>query len=93
MLDDLGKPSMTDYGVRSPGHEGAGTVVKLGRDVVGWKVGDRAGVKPTWNVCRNCELCWDRFETHCPESVLTGKMVPGVFTPGGRMGAILTDGI
>lgn len=27
------------------GHEGAGTVVKIGSHVKGWKIGDRAGVK------------------------------------------------
>ena len=52
MLNDLPIPKqMQDYGVYSPGHEGAGVVVKLGQGVRGWSVGDRAGVKPMWSVC------------------------------------------
>jgi threonine dehydrogenase-like Zn-dependent dehydrogenase len=39
-------PRMTDFGIRSPGHEGAGVVVKIGSNVKNWKVGDRGGVKP-----------------------------------------------
>jgi alcohol dehydrogenase, propanol-preferring len=47
MLNDLPLPKqMQDYGVYSPGHEGAGVVVKVGSNVTGWKVGDRGGVKP-----------------------------------------------
>ena len=33
MLEDLPMPTMRDYGVRSPGHEGAGVVVALGSNV------------------------------------------------------------
>lgn len=48
MLHDLGMglPSMADFGVRSPGHEGAGYVVQVGANVKNFKVGDRAGMKP-----------------------------------------------
>lgn len=47
MLNDLPlAKQMQDHGVYSPGHEGAGVVVKLGPGVKGWKVGDRGGVKP-----------------------------------------------
>lgn len=47
MLNDLPLPKqMQEFGVFSPGHEGAGVVVKVGEQVKGWKVGDRAGVKP-----------------------------------------------
>lgn len=45
-LEDLPMPRMTDFGIRSPGHEGAGVVVKIGSNVKNWKVGDRGGVKP-----------------------------------------------
>ncbi|KAF5008859.1 hypothetical protein FDECE_4883 [Fusarium decemcellulare] len=79
MLEDLPLPRMKDYGVRSPGHEGAGVVVKLGALVKSWKLGDRAGVKPTWDVCMSCTLCWDRLECHCPEAVPTGLKVTGTY--------------
>ena len=79
MLEDLaGFPRMGSYGVRSPGHEGAGVVVAIGKDVKGWKIGDRGGVKPMWTVCGNCELCWDGLhETYCKDKRNTGLDVTG----------------
>ncbi|KAL6357638.1 hypothetical protein LRP88_07811 [Fusarium phalaenopsidis] len=78
MLEDLPLPRMRDYGVRSPGHEGAGVVIKVGVIVKNWKLGDRAGVKPTWNTCMSCQLCWSGLECHCAEAVPTGLKVPVV---------------
>jgi alcohol dehydrogenase, propanol-preferring len=52
-------------------------VVKVGSQVTSWNVGDRAGVKPTWDACIACRLCWDRLECHCPQAVPTGLKVPG----------------
>jgi propanol-preferring alcohol dehydrogenase len=78
MLDDLPMPKMSDFKVRSPGHEGAGVVVKVGANVKNWKVGDRGGVKPMWNVCMNCEWCWDGLhETYCSGAMATGLMTAG----------------
>jgi propanol-preferring alcohol dehydrogenase len=50
---------LSQLGVRSPGHEGAGVVVQVGASVAGkeWKVGDRVGIKPVWDACMNCERC------------------------------------
>jgi propanol-preferring alcohol dehydrogenase len=82
MMEDLGLPSMNQFNVRSAGHEGAGVVVKVGRDVKNWKVGDRGGVKPVWDVCGECELCWDGMhETYCSKAVLAGLAVPGKLIP------------
>lgn len=77
MLNDLKIGEMGANGVRSPGHEGAGVVVKVGSNVKNVKVGDRGGVKPTWDTCGSCEMCWGDFETHCPESKLSGLHVTG----------------
>lgn len=79
MLNDLGIPKMSDFGVRSPGHEGAGVVVKIGSNVTNWKVGDRAGIKPAYDVCFNCELCWSGKETYCEESPQIGLQFPGSY--------------
>lgn len=77
MLEDLPLPRMGDYGVHSPGHEGAGVVVAVGHDVRGWKPGDRAGIAPTWDTCMSCELCSSDMECHCPDAVPTGLKVSG----------------
>ncbi|KAE8379068.1 chaperonin 10-like protein [Aspergillus bertholletiae] len=79
MLEDLPLPRMGDYGVRSPGHEGAGVVVAVGSGVIGWKVGDRAGIAPTWDTCMSCDLCSSDMECHCPHAVPTGLKVPGTY--------------
>ncbi|KAI1936212.1 hypothetical protein LOZ66_004669 [Ophidiomyces ophidiicola] len=79
MLGDLGVARMSSSNVRSPGHEGAGVVVKLGSNVKNWKVGDRAGVKPVWDTCGSCELCRSDKETYCSKTVLTGLHVAGTY--------------
>jgi propanol-preferring alcohol dehydrogenase len=78
MLEDLPMPRMSTYNVRSPGHEGAGVVVAIGSNVTNWKVGDRGGVKPMWDICLNCEWCWDgEHETYCADAISTGLMKTG----------------
>ncbi|KAL5366710.1 chaperonin 10-like protein [Aspergillus floccosus] len=79
MQGDLGMPPMSAFGVRSPGHEGAGVVVKAGANVRNFKVGDRAGVKPLLDTCGACELCWGEREMHCQSGVHTGLMAPGTY--------------
>jgi alcohol dehydrogenase, propanol-preferring len=80
MLNDLPFPKqMQDFGVFSPGHEGAGVVVKVGEHVKGWKVGDRAGVKPMWDVCHACEQCWTGIEQWCPNRLNSGIEVTGTY--------------
>ncbi|KAJ5354943.1 Polyketide synthase enoylreductase [Penicillium brevicompactum] len=64
MQGDLGLPPMSTFGVRSPGHEGAGIVL-----------GDRAGIKPIMNTCGSCVHCWDDKETYCKEATHAGLMV------------------
>ncbi|KAK4704212.1 hypothetical protein P7C70_g1990, partial [Phenoliferia sp. Uapishka_3] len=55
MLGDWGQGMSCEVS----GHEGAGAVVALGPgvDPEVWKLGDRAGVKPIWDTCHECELC------------------------------------
>lgn len=46
-----------DYGPNARfGHEYAGEIVELGRDVDGWRVGDRIAVLPSV-ACGSCETC------------------------------------
>ncbi|KAL2832650.1 chaperonin 10-like protein [Aspergillus pseudoustus] len=78
-MADLGTPLMSTFGVRSPGHEGAGVVVKVGSNVTNWKVGERAGMKPRWSVCGDCELCLDDKEPYCRKAVLCGLHKTGTY--------------
>lgn len=70
---------MQDFNVRSPGHEGAGVVVQLGAGVTNWKIGDRAGVRPMWDVCHNCTQCWNGEEQYCLQVIHTGMMTTGSY--------------
>lgn len=54
-------------------------VAKVGPGVTDWKVGDRAGVKPIWDVCHNCEQCWKGTEQYCAKALHIGCMVPGTY--------------
>lgn len=54
-----------------PGHEIAGRVTKVGKNVTKFKVGDYAGVGCMVNSCGNCEFCKAGLEQYCPEVVLT----------------------
>ncbi|KAJ5773760.1 Polyketide synthase enoylreductase [Penicillium paradoxum] len=77
MQGDLGLPPMSTFGVRSPGHEGAGVVVKVGANVKNFKLGDRAGIKPMMDTCGCCALCCDDKETYCKDVIHTGLMTAG----------------
>ncbi|ATY65614.1 alcohol dehydrogenase [Cordyceps militaris] len=78
MRTDFGH-KLSSFGVQSPGHEGAGVVVKVGELVKDWKVGDRAGIKPMWSTCQNCQLCWTDKEAYCPTRLNSGMRVTGSY--------------
>lgn len=48
-----------------PGHEIAGRVAKVGKNVTKFKVGDYAGVGCMVNSCRVCEYCEEGLENYC----------------------------
>ena len=48
-----------------PGHEIAGKVVKVGKNVTKFKVGDYAGVGCMVNSCHECEYCKSGEEQYC----------------------------
>ncbi|KAJ5549186.1 hypothetical protein N7513_006420 [Penicillium frequentans] len=79
MKGDIGMPPMSKFGVRSPGHEGAGIVVKIGANVKNLRPGDRAGIKPLMDTCGSCHLCWDQKETYCKSAIHTGLMTAGTY--------------
>jgi D-arabinose 1-dehydrogenase-like Zn-dependent alcohol dehydrogenase len=64
---------------RVPGHEIAGTIDALGRDVPGWAVGDRAGIGWHGGHCGYCESCRRGDFVTCR----IAAQVPGISYDGG----------
>lgn len=61
------------------GHEGAGVVVGMGKNVKGWKIGDNAGIKWLNGSCLQCEFCQQAKESNCPDADLSGYTHDGSF--------------
>ena len=72
------------YGLQPPpriyGHETAGTIVKAGRNVQGWRVGDRVALHHHVP-CLTCHACRHRSFAQCPGYKRTG--VTAGFEPAG----------
>ncbi len=54
-----------------PGHEIVGVVAAVGKNVIKFKVGDRAGVGCMVDTCLECEDCKGQGEQYCPETTFT----------------------
>jgi 2-desacetyl-2-hydroxyethyl bacteriochlorophyllide A dehydrogenase len=61
-----------------PGHEFCGSVVEVGREVQGFKVGDRVTVDPNIS-CGECEFCRALQPNHCLNWRGVGITQPGGF--------------
>jgi alcohol dehydrogenase (NADP+) len=55
-----------------PGHEIAGIVTAVGKEVTKFKVGDKAGVGCMVNSCMQCESCKNGEEHHCETTGMVG---------------------
>lgn len=77
-----------------PGHEIVGRVVKVGKNVKRFKVGDLAGVGCFVDSCRECPPCMDGDEQYCEVGMNTtygGKEKDGTLTYGGYSTQIVVD--
>ncbi|KAG8086972.1 hypothetical protein GUJ93_ZPchr0010g10121 [Zizania palustris] len=68
-----------------PGHEIAGVVTEVGKNVTKFKAGDKVGVGCMVNSCQSCENCNQGFENNCPGIIFTYNSVDrdGTVTYGG----------
>lgn len=72
-----------------PGHEIAGIVSAIGKNVTKFKIGDQAGVGCMVNSCMECESCKNGEEQHCETTGMVGtygapeKSSPTGITQGG----------
>jgi propanol-preferring alcohol dehydrogenase len=63
-----------------PGHEVVGKIVEIGKSVTKFKVGDRAGITPLLEACKDCQYCKEGKEYLCESSVITGESFKGGYT-------------
>ena len=72
-----------------PGHEIAGVVSAIGKNVTKFKIGDKAGVGCMVNSCMKCDSCKNGEEQHCETTGMVGtygtpeKSSPTGITQGG----------
>lgn len=86
-----------------PGHEIAGIVAAVGKDVTKFKVGDRVGVGCFVDSCRNCPQCAVGDENYCdkgmvmtynanlPKALIEKKGYPTNTTYGGYSQKVVVD--
>ncbi|MBH0190649.1 MAG: zinc-dependent alcohol dehydrogenase family protein [Nitrospira sp.] len=60
-----------------PGHQAVGTVVRMGRDVLDLREGDRVGIAWLQGTCDRCEFCTSGRENLCEAARFTGYQVDG----------------
>ena len=63
-----------------PGHEVVGKIVEIGDKVTKFKIGDRAGITPLLESCKDCQYCKEGNEHLCESSVITGESLKGGYT-------------
>jgi len=72
------------------GHEGAGTVDKLGAGVTEVAVGDSVAVYGPWG-CGRCHACSEGRENYCTNAAALGIAPPGLGAPGAMAEYLIVD--
>lgn len=81
-LNILANPSIPYPDNMVLGHEIAGTIVELGANTSGWKVGDSALVHPCWS-CQKCDSCLQGELNYCQNNSRGSIPGPGLGADGG----------
>ncbi len=63
-----------------PGHEVVGKVIEVGDTVTKFKVGDRAGITPLLEACKECQYCKEGKEYLCESSTILGESLKGGYS-------------
>ncbi|CAA7044816.1 unnamed protein product [Microthlaspi erraticum] len=76
-----------------PGHEIVGIATKVGKNVTGFKEGDRVGVGVIIGSCQSCDSCHQDLENYCPQVVYTynSPSSDGTRNQGGYSDKIVVD--
>ncbi len=61
------------------GHEFAGEIVEVGKEVQGWRKGDRVVAEPHSRTCGVCDLCRAGYSQICPDKRSPGWGMDGAF--------------
>lgn len=77
------------------GHEFAGRIAELGRDVTGWRAGQAVAVSPLGS-CQHCRPCWRGLPFRCAAVPNLGVSAPGAYAeyvavPQGQLVALPDD--
>jgi len=60
-----------------PGHEVVGRIIEIGSSVTKFKIGDRVGITPLLEACKECQYCKEGKEQLCESSIITGESLRG----------------
>jgi NADPH:quinone reductase-like Zn-dependent oxidoreductase len=60
------------------GCDGSGVIVEIGDNVMGYEIGDRVGINPTWS-CGQCNYCLSGRDNMCDQFAIFGEHIPGFY--------------
>jgi propanol-preferring alcohol dehydrogenase len=76
-IDEIEGRALPSFLPIIPGHQIAGEVVEIGKNVKKFKIGDRAGAGWIYSSCGECDYCKKGLENLCKDFKGTGKDADG----------------